>query len=122
LTIIATGICVHPALQAARKLRDEGMSIGLVDMHTIKPLDKEKVLEIGQRSKIILTVEEHNIIGGLGGAVAEVLAENPTGARLVRHGIMDEYSLIAPPTHLYSHYRLDSDGIESVIHDIFQKI
>lgn len=54
------------------------------------------------------------MLGGLGGAVAEVLAEAGTGARLIRHGIFDEYSLIAPPTHLYAHYRLDAAGIEAV--------
>ena len=70
-------------------------------MHTIKPLDIEAVMAAAGRSRIILTVEEHNVLGGLGGAIAEVLAENPSRARLVRHGIKDEYSLIAPPTHLY---------------------
>jgi transketolase len=84
-------------------------------MHSIKPLDEEAINETSARSKIILTVEEHNILGGLGGAVAEVLAEKGKGARLVRHGIRDEYSLIAPPTHLYRHYRLDADGIRSVV-------
>ena len=60
-----------------------------------------------------MTVEEHNVLGGLGGAVAEVLADLGGAPRLVRHGIMDEYSLIAPPTHLYAHYELDAKGIES---------
>ena len=59
-----------------------------------------------------MTVEEHNVLGGLGGAVAEVLAEAGPAPRFVRHGIQDEYSLIAPPTHLYRHYRLDAAGIE----------
>lgn len=59
----------------------------------------------------MMAVEEHNIIGGLGGAVAEVLAEEDTGSKLTRHGIMDEYSLIAPPTHLYAYYKLDAQGI-----------
>ena len=67
-----------------------------------------------------MTVEEHNVLGGLGAAVAEVLADEGVGVRLVRHGIYDEYSLIAPPTHLYAHYRLDSAGIESVARDVMQ--
>jgi transketolase len=67
-----------------------------------------------RKSRVILTVEEHTILGGLGGAVAEVLAEEGGGARLVRHGIKDEYSLIGPPTHLYRHYKLDAAGIENV--------
>ncbi len=58
-----------------------------------------------------MTVEEHNVLGGLGGAVAEVLADAGAGVRLHRHGIRDEYALIGPPTHLYAHYRLDAAGI-----------
>lgn len=114
LTIIATGSTVHPALEAARALNAAGRSVGLIDMATIKPLDRAAVLAAALRSPRILTVEEHNVLGGLGGAVAEVLAEAGTGARLIRHGIFDEYSLIAPPTHLYAHYRLDAAGIEAV--------
>ena len=83
----------------------------------IKPLDVDAVLDAAARSSVIVTVEEHNILGGLGAAVAEVLAEHGSPARLVRHGIKDEYSLIGPPTHLYGHYRLDAPGIESVIRE-----
>lgn len=118
VTIIACGMPVHPALQVARKLNAQGHSIGLLDMATIKPLDVDAVREAAGRSKIILTIEEHNILGGLGSAVAEVLAENPGKARLVRHGIKDEYSLIGPPKHLYRHYKLDEAGIEEVVRNL----
>lgn len=114
LTIIACGTMVHPALQATRALREAGYSVGLIDMHTIKPLDREAVIAAARRSRRLMTVEEHNVLGGLGGAVAEVLAEIGGAPPLVRHGIRDEYSLIAPPTHLYRHYRLDAAGIEAV--------
>ncbi|TPI69511.1 transketolase [Mesorhizobium sp. B3-1-3] len=114
LTIIACGMAVHSAKQAMEALNAKGHSVGLIDMHTIKPLDREAVTAAARKSRFILTVEEHNILGGLGGAVAEVLAEEGGGARLVRHGIKDEYSLIAPPTHLYRHYKLDGPGVESV--------
>jgi transketolase len=118
ITIIATGSSVHPSLQAKRALQAAGRSVGLIDMHTVKPLDTDAVLAAAARSRIILTVEEHNVLGGLGGAVAEVMAENSTRARLVRHGIKDEFSLIAPPTHLYRHYRLDAAGIEQVAREL----
>jgi transketolase len=126
VTIIACGYPVHGAKAAMERLNQAGHSVGLIDMHTIKPLDRQAVLDAARKSSIIVTVEEHNILGGLGSAVAEVMAENPTGTRLVRHGIMDEYSLIAPPTHLYRHYKLDSAGIEEVVkaalqHDQRQK-
>jgi transketolase len=118
LTVIACGTMVHPAKQAVSVLRAAGRSVGLIDMHTIKPLDRAAVLTAAQRSPVLLTVEEHNVLGGLGGAVAEVLAERGSGTRLHRHGIRDEYSLIAPPTHLYQHYRLDAAGIEAVVGEV----
>jgi transketolase len=113
LTLIATGSSVHPTLEAAEQLRRAGISVGVIDMHTIKPLDRDAVLEAA-RSGRIMTVEEHNVIGGLGGAVAEVLADAGTPARLYRHGMQDQYSLVGPPTHLYKHYELDADGIAHV--------
>ncbi|MFF2108719.1 transketolase family protein [Rhodococcus koreensis] len=114
LTIIATGSMVHPALEAAQALNAGGISTGVVDMHTVKPLDADAVARAAQRSPIVLTVEEHNVIGGLGGAVAEVVAEHGYGTRVIRHGVKDEYALIGPPTHLYRHYKLDAAGIEEV--------
>lgn len=114
LTIIACGITVHPALAAARKLNAEGRSVGVIDMASIKPIDRDAILRAAARSKRMMTVEEHNVLGGLGAAVAEVLADEGVGVKLKRHGIYDEYSLIAPPTHLYEHYKLDAAGIEEV--------
>ncbi len=114
ITIIACGMAVHGAKQAVEELKAKGISAGLIDMHTIKPLDEAAVLEAARGSKLVLTVEEHNILGGLGSAVAEVMAESPTGARLKRHGIMDEYALISPPMRLYKHYKLDGPGILEV--------
>jgi transketolase len=114
LTVIACGTMVFPALQAVRSLRDMGHDVGFIDMPTIKPLDEDAIRAAAQRTNRFLTVEEHNVLGGLGSAVAEVLAGLGGAPRLVRHGIMDEYSLIAPPSHLYVHYRLDAPGIETV--------
>jgi transketolase len=111
LVIVATGSTVHPSLQAATALAAQGHSVGVLDMHTIKPLDEEAILEAAERAELLMTVEEHNVLGGLGGAVAEVLAAAGSTTRLHRHGIPDCYSLIGPPTHLYRHYRLDADGI-----------
>lgn len=117
VTVIACGMPLHPSIQAATKLNAEGYSVGVIDMHTIKPLDVDAVLDAAARSGVIVTVEEHNILGGLGAAVAEVLAEHGSPTRLVRHGIKDEFSLIGPPTHLYGHYKLDAPGIEHVIRE-----
>ena len=114
LTIIACGTMVHPSLQAAAALRADGVSVGVIDMHTIKPLDRDAVERTARTSHALMTVEEHNVLGGLGSAVAEVLSDLGGAPRLLRHGIPDAYSLIAPPTHLYRHYKLDAAGIEGV--------
>ncbi|MDF9773551.1 transketolase family protein [Pseudomonas baetica] len=114
LTIIACGITVHAALAAARKMNAEGRSVGVIDMASIKPIDRDAILRAAARSKRMMTVEEHNVLGGLGAAVAEVLSDEGVGVKLKRHGIYDEYSLIAPPSHLYEHYKLDAAGIEEV--------
>lgn len=114
LTIIACGITVHAAIEAAKAMNAAGRSVGVIDMASIKPLDRDAILAAAARSKKMMTVEEHNVLGGLGAAVAEVLADEGSGVRLKRHGIYDEYSLIAPPTHLYAHYKLDAAGIQDV--------
>ena len=102
------------ALEAAKKFNAAGRSVGVIDMASIKPIDREAILRAAARSKRMMTVEEHNVLGGLGSAVAEVLADEGVGVKLLRHGIYDEYSLIAPPTHLYAHYKLDAAGIEEM--------
>ena len=114
-TIIATGSQVHPALLAADLLAEAGRSVRVVDMHTIKPLDIDEVTAAATQTGAVVTVEEHNVIGGLGGAVAEVLADRRLAVPFRRHGIYDEYVLIGPPVDLYAHYRLDGPGIAAVV-------
>jgi transketolase len=121
LTILACGMAVHGALAAAAALRATGHSVGVIDMASIKPLDREAILTAASHTKRMMTVEEHNVIGGLGAAVAEVLADEGAGIRLYRHGIHDEYSLIAPPTHLYAHYKLDGAGIQQVAAKVIER-
>lgn len=120
LTLVATGSTVHPALTAAEALRADGHDVGVLEIHTVKPLDEAAVLEAAARSRLLMTVEEHNVLGGLGGAVAEVLTTAGSATRLHRHGIRDEYSLIGPPTHLYRHYRLDADGIVAEVREAME--
>jgi transketolase len=120
LTIIACGITVHAAIEAATAMNAAGRSVGVIDMASIKPLDRDAILRAAERSRKIMTVEEHNVLGGLGAAVAEVLADEGAGVKLKRHGIYDEYSLIAPPTHLYAHYKLDAAGIQSVAEEFLK--
>lgn len=114
LTLIACGMAVHGALEAAKAMNAAGRSVGVIDMASIKPIDRDAILAAAALSKRMMTIEEHNVLGGLGSAVAEVLTEEGAGVKLKRHGIHDEYSLIAPPTHLYAYYKLDAAGIQSV--------
>ncbi len=113
-TIIACGIMVDKALQAWELLKQEGISVALVDMHTIKPLDQELVIKQAQETGLILTVEEHSIIGGLGSAVCEVLSEY-CPVPVLRMGIRDEFGQSGSPDELLQHYGL---GVE----DIVQKV
>ncbi len=117
LTIIATGAQVHAALEAAGDLAGRGIATRVVDMHTIKPLDEAEIRAAAAETGAILTVEEHNIIGGLGSAVAEILVECER-LPFRRHGMMDEFALIGPPAALYSHYKLDAPGITAVALDL----
>jgi transketolase len=116
-TIIATGSQVHAALAAAELLVERGLSVRVVDMHTIKPLDVAAVLAAATGTAAVITVEEHNVIGGLGSAVAEVLADNRLAVPFLRHGVNDEYVLIGPPAALYAHYRLDAPGVAGVVEE-----
>jgi transketolase len=104
-----------------QRLRGEGHDVGLLDMHTVKPVDRQAVLMAAATGAPVITVEEHNVVGGLGAAVAELLAEKGSRSRLRRHGIPDEYSLIGPPTHLYRHYGLEGAGIEAVVREELEK-
>jgi len=114
-TIIATGVGVRPALDAAEALAAEGLSVRVLDAVYIKPLDREAILAAAVETGAVLTVEEHNPNGGLGGAVAEVLAEAGLGVRFRRHALPDDYALVAPPTHLYRHYGLSPEGIQQAL-------
>jgi transketolase len=116
--ILATGLPLGAALEAAEIMAaEEGVSVRVVDMHTVKPLDAEAVLAAAATG-VVLTVEEHNIVGGLGGAVAEVLAEAGARCRFRRHGLLDEYALIGPPLALYAHYGLDAAGIVRALREL----
>lgn len=115
VTVIATGSEVHPALGAAELLAGRGLSVRVVDMHTISPLDTDAIVAAARETGAILTVEEHNIAGGLGGAVAEVLAERRLAVPFRRHGVPNEYVRIGPPAALYAHYRLDAAGIAAEV-------
>ena len=110
VAIIANGLCVAESLDAAEKLAAEGINAQVINMATVKPLDTELVLEAAKATGKVVTVEEHSVIGGLGGAVAEVLSEKaPT--QMLRIGINDVFGESGPAVKLLEKYGIDAAGI-----------
>jgi transketolase len=119
-TLIACGIMVSKCLEAARELSQEGIEVSVVDMHTVKPLDCDLVIRQARATGAILTVEEHNIIGGLGSAVCEaVSAEFPVP--VVRMGINDAFGQSGSPDELLQHYNLTVDQIMHNVRILLKK-
>ena len=119
--VIACGVCVKAAVDAADALKNEGIGIRVINMHTIKPLDTEAILEAAQATGALITVEEHSIIGGLGGAVAETLSDAGMGIKFRRLGIPDIYAVIGYPEDLYPLYGIDSAGIRTSVLNLLGK-
>ena len=112
VAVIACGIMVPQALLAADALAEKGIGVRVIDMHTIKPLDREAVLAAAKDCGAVVTAEEHSIIGGLGGAVAEVLADQ-TNVPFERVGIMDRFGQSGKPPILFEEYGLTDKAIIS---------
>ncbi|MFA7661019.1 MAG: transketolase C-terminal domain-containing protein, partial [Anaerovoracaceae bacterium] len=116
-TIIATGIMVSEALTAADTLEDQGLSIRVLDMHTIKPIDEEAIIRAAKETKGIVTAEEHTVLGGLGGAVAEVLAKkHPAPMEFV--GIQDVFGQSGKPDQLQAAYNLKAVDIVHAVDNL----
>ena len=116
LTIIATGLCVASALEAAEKLAADGVNAEVINIHTIKPIDADIIVKSAAKTGKVVTVEEHSVIGGLGGAVAEVLGEKqPT--LMKRIGVYDRYGESGSAGALLEKYQLDGKGVYAQIKD-----
>ena len=114
LTIVATGLCVSEALKAAETLAAEGVDAAVINIHTIKPIDEELLCEYAKKTGKIVTVEEHSILGGLGGAVCETLSEKcPVPVK--RIGIKDCFGESGPAAELIHKYGIDAEGITAQI-------
>ena len=110
VTIFATGLEVSESLEAAKMLEKDGISAEVINIHTIKPIDEELVVASATKTKKVVTVEEHSVIGGLGSAVAEVLCEKaPT--KMMRIGVNDRFGESGPAVELIHKYELDAEGI-----------
>lgn len=114
VTIIATGLTVSTSLEAAELLEKDGISAKVINMHTIKPIDKEAIINAAKETGKVVTVEEHSVIGGLGSAVCSVLSENyPTLVKKI--GVYDRYGESGPATELVKKYGLDGEGIYNLV-------
>ena len=110
VAIIATGLCVNSALEAAEKLAADGIEAKVVNIHTIKPLDEELVVAAAKECGKVVTVEEHSVIGGLGSAVCDVLCEKaPTP--VLKIGVQDVFGESGPAVKLLEKYKLDGQGV-----------
>ena len=115
VSIIACGTMVDHAVDAQEKLLKDGVSVRVVDMHTIKPLDEKLVIKCARETNAILTAEEHSVIGGLGGAVSEVLAENGSSTKFKRIGIQDMFCESGEPEELFEKYGLSTSHIVKAV-------
>ena len=109
-TVIATGVTVSEAIKAMENLKEEGINIRVLDIHTIKPIDREKIIKSAKETKRIITVEDHSIIGGIGSTVCEVLSEEyPT--KVTRMGIKDTFGRSGKGIELMGYFGIDSNAI-----------
>ena len=119
LTIVATGLCVNSALEAAEKLAADGVSAEVINIHTIKPLDEEIILNSAKKTGKVVTAEEHSVIGGLGSAVCDVVAEKAP-AKVMKIGINDTFGESGPAVELIKKYGLDSDSIYAKVKEFLK--
>ena len=109
-TIFATGVTVSEAIKAQKDLKEKGIGVRVIDVHTIKPLDEEMIIKCAKETKRLISIEDHSIIGGLGSAIAEVLSEKlPT--KLERMGVNDTFGKSGKAEELLKYFKIDSSAI-----------
>ena len=109
-TVFATGVTVQEALKAQKELKEKGINIRVIDMFSIKPIDKEMIIKCAKETKKLISIEDHNIIGGLGSAIAEVLADECT-VKLTRLGIKDAFGRSGNAEELMKYYGIVAENI-----------
>lgn len=120
VAIMANGVMVSMALEAAAELADKGISVSIVNVASVKPLDEETIVQIAKTTGAVVTAEEHNIIGGLGSAIAEVLGEKqPTP--MVRVGLKDTFGESGRPQELLEKYGLTKQELVKAVHEVLAK-
>ena len=119
-TIIACGPTVYEALLAAHDLEEDGLSVGVINNHTIKPIDQETIIEAAERTGAIVTAEDHQVMGGLGSAVSEVLAKNePVPIEMI--GVQDRFGESGAPEELMKEFHLLADDIKEAVKKVLRR-
>ncbi len=113
-TVFATGVVVPEAIKAKEELEKQGINIRVIDIHTIKPIDKELIIKCAKETKKLVSIEDHNIIGGLGSAISEVLTEEYP-AKLIRMGMKDRFGKSGPAKELLKYFGLTLEDIIAVV-------
>ena len=121
VTVIACGLMVHKAMEAAEQMAQKGVSVRVVDMYSIKPIDRELILRCAKETGAIVTAEEHNVYGGLGSAVAEVLAWGGCGAPTEFVGIRDTFTESGKYADLLAKYGVDANGVAAGIEKVLAR-
>lgn len=122
LTIISAGSSVYWSMMGAKILKDKhGISARVIDMHTIKPLDREMIIRCAKETGNIITVEEHSINSGLGSAVAECLCEEGFCGKFKRIGLPDKFAVLGDPDEVYRYYKMDPQGIADTVVELMKK-
>ena len=112
-TVFATGVTVSEAIKAQENLKQKGINIRVVDVHTIKPIDKETIIKCAKETKKIISIEDHNVIGGLGSAISEVLTDEYP-CKLIRLGIKDTFGKSGKAEELMKYFGITADDIEKL--------
>jgi len=121
ICLISSGCVLPDVIKAAEILKSKGKKVSILNIHTLKPLDSNTIISFAKKSKLVVTVEDHSIIGGLGSSVCEILSEcHP--ARVLRIGLNDIFPESGKPEDLYKKYGLDSSGIVSKIKTFIEKL
>ena len=118
MTIFATGVTVAEALKAQKVLKEKGINVRVIDVHTIKPIDEEMIVKCAKETKRLISIEDHSIIGGLGSAISEVLAEK-FPAKLERIGIKDTFGMSGKAEELMRYFEIDK---EAILKKIYQRV
>jgi len=115
VAIFATGPSVYEAIEASNEIEKEGKKVAVLNVHTLKPLDKKTILEFSKKVKMVVTVEDHQIIGGLGSAIAETLSENGLGIPIKRMGVNNVFGESGEHQELWKKHGIDKEGILKIL-------